>query len=111
MRCWSVESALGNRQVVTKLANADDLTVRSSTNWLVFRNGNDGSIVGVFSQHTLLSAVITEYEAEATVKRFRDSELLGKVNDLGISGIFAAFTDIDDAIEQMTSYIKEVSGE
>lgn len=110
---WSIESALGNRQVVTKV-DAESVQPDPSKlkdGWLIFKSREGGEIIAAFSRDTLLSAVIVEYEAEATVRRFRDSELLGKVRDLGVGGIHAEFTSIDDAIEQMTSYIKEVSGE
>ncbi len=111
MRYWSIESALGNRQVVTRV-DADDAQPdppKLKDGWLIFRDRQSGEAVAAFSQRTLLSAVVldgTEEPHPVVVERNR--ELLLKVHTLGIGGIFDAFTSIDDAIEQMVSYIKEL---
>lgn len=62
---WSIESANGNRQVVTTLS-AEKNTAAVSENgcWLLLRDKQDNTIVAVFSQRTLLSAVVLEAEGE-----------------------------------------------
>ncbi len=111
MKCWSIESALGNRQVLTKL-NAEHVQpdpIKLKDGWLLFRNRESGEVVAAFSRDTLLSAVVLDSaKVPHPVALERNRELLNKVNDLGIGGIFDAFTSIDDAIEQMVSYIKEL---